>query len=72
MCRQAFNLYENFALNNLVYDSILETETRRSIPLPFAAKLLVTKALDEPQAFWTRDSYDVLPFLVALEDFLGQ
>src|SRR5437660_4600449 len=53
-----------------VNDPVLQSKSRRTMSLPLAGQGFVVQSFDAPQPRWTGNHRDVLPLLVALQDFL--
>ena len=56
MCRQAFDLYEDFVLHNLIYDAILQAETNYDmesceVPAKFCGSLIAVQLGRRPSNF---------------------
>jgi hypothetical protein len=69
MGRDTHDFHQYSIALDSVEDSKLVVEPRRPLALPFSEQRLVMKSLDDPQSLRSRYSDDVLPFLVALQNF---
>jgi len=72
MGRDPHDLHQYSITLDSIEDAKLVVEPRRPVAFPFSVKRLVMKARDHPQTLRPRNSNDVFPFLVALEDIGGE
>ena len=55
-----------------VDDPVFLTQPRRPGPFPRALKGFIIEAANSPKTPWARNSNDVLPLLISLQDFYWQ
>lgn len=66
------NQDQGFPFLDHVNHAVPFSEPGGPVAFPFSMKSFVMESLDKPYAGRARDSHDVLPFLISLEDFLGE
>lgn len=69
MGRNAYDLDADLVPLYPIDNAILLAQPRRSMALPFSRQRFIIESLDESQTLGARNSDDILPFLVPLEDF---
>jgi hypothetical protein len=67
----ADNFYVHFVALDAIDHSILDIEPGGPMPLPFALQRFVAKACDGTESFWPAGIYDILPFLIPLQNLDG-
>jgi len=65
-------LYDYVLRLNHTNDSILTTQSRRPVALPFPAQRFVIETPDLAKPLKPRQRHDIFPFLISLQDFEGK